>query len=253
VGTSTKVPGPRGGNWTSAKRRAARWRPDLTDPAAEVARIGDSYLGALRTTVAEQPDAFGLYGGMSASGGRLVDALERLDRADLDDILAAPDAGRSELRDAFVGSLVDEISGPTGLLIDAVVRRAAVRAVDELLGTPGPSRTAGEHGAAAGGGISGELFCAVYQLFFAELIAEFVTMVIAEQIQLAVPVLPVVDPAGHIAEWIADQIFQLIPSPCEEATQRDHIGDSLADVARDLLAETVSRAIGLPPAEREVA
>jgi hypothetical protein len=85
----------------------------------------------------------------------------------------------------------------------------------------------------------------LYKLYFADIISGFVKTVIAEKIKLVFPALRVIDPAGVVAKHIADKVAELIPDPCEERETRGDDGSTLADVARDLLKETVDRALGI--------
>lgn len=85
----------------------------------------------------------------------------------------------------------------------------------------------------------------IYRLFFAEAVTGFLQSVIAAKITLMVPVLPAVDPAGHIADWIAKEITSIIPTPCQERDKHG-AGPSLADLGRSLVEEAVERALGIP-------
>jgi hypothetical protein len=87
-------------------------------------------------------------------------------------------------------------------------------------------------------------------------VSEFLQSVIAEKVRLVVPVLPVIDPGDHIADWAADKVLSLVPSPCEEAAElveeakfaesviEDPVG-SLPDIARRLVPGTVGKVLGL--------
>ncbi|WP_406042079.1 hypothetical protein OG799_00885 [Micromonospora sp. NBC_00898] len=82
-------------------------------------------------------------------------------------------------------------------------------------------------------------------MFFGELVGEFVHILIAENIKLAMPALMVLDPTDTVAGFAADQIVKVLPDLCAEATAREPERPRLADVARELLVDTVTEALGL--------
>ena len=65
---------------------------------------------------------------------------------------------------------------------------------------PGPLQEAVRDGKPIQGtGITGELFCLVFQLFFKDALARFITTIVAGKVRLAFPLLHAIDPAGKIA------------------------------------------------------
>ena len=89
---------------------------------------------------------------------------------------------------------------PAAWSSDAVVRQAAVACAQVLLNAPGPLQEAVRDGKPIQGtGITGELFCLVFQLFFKDALARFITTIVAGKVRLAFPLLHAIDPAGKIA------------------------------------------------------
>lgn len=68
----------------------------------------------------------------------------------------------------------------------------------------GPIRRMIQRGDSTGESISDELFCAIYELFFEDMVKEFITTMIAEKIKLTVPILP-----RQVADWAAGQLGSL--------------------------------------------
>ncbi|MEK8109775.1 hypothetical protein NKG94_45655 [Micromonospora sp. M12] len=91
MGTSTRLPGPKNGSWTAAKGRLGNWTPDATSrrdqllghdhQRAEV--IAAQYQRALRDALNADPEAFGIRAAAEQAGGRLIELLDGLGRADL--------------------------------------------------------------------------------------------------------------------------------------------------------------------------
>src|SRR5206468_777547 len=100
------------------------------------------------------------------------------------------------------------------LYADAVARDAAVECARRLLEDP-QVQAAVQTGAGGRLPIAGDLFCAVYQLFFARAVRTFLASVIAEKVKLLFPVLRVFDPAGLVADWVANKLLDVLPNPCE--------------------------------------
>ncbi|MFI7023744.1 hypothetical protein ACIBMZ_13640 [Micromonospora sp. NPDC049900] len=246
MGTSTRLPGPTTGGWTSAKRRLDGWTPDPKSQPDELATSDQRFFEesaahlrrALRDALREDPDRFGLQEAGRAGGERLVTVLDDLRRPDpalLRDITQSA----ITLEDEFVRRFVDEVGGDGRLIVDAVTRRAARRVAERLVD--------GDGGVLAGTrttGISGELFCDLYRLFFGGMVGEFVHVLIAEHVKLAMPVLAL-DPTDTVAGLVADQVVKILPDPCAVAAVREPERPRLADIARDLLVETVAEAVGL--------
>ncbi|MER5457701.1 hypothetical protein ABT008_23275 [Micromonospora sp. NPDC002389] len=247
MGTSTRLPGPTTGGWTSTKRRLGGWTPDPESQPDELATTDQRFFEetaahlrrALRDALREDPDRFGLQEAARAGGERLVTVLDDLRRPDPALLRDITDQGAITPEDEFVRRFVDEVGGDGRIIVDAVTRCTARRVAERLVDADG--------GVLAGtrtNGISGELFCDLYRLFFGGMVGEFVHVLIAEHVKLAVPVLAL-DPTGTVAGLVADQVVKILPDPCAVAAVREPERPRLADVARDLLAETVAEAVGL--------
>jgi hypothetical protein len=261
VGTSSNLPGPRGGVWTGPNQQLGMWMGDLEvaaqgngDPSSFSAEkiilktqdIARRYLGSLDQTLGDEPDAFGIREAMIDAGGRLVDTLDALHTGHAD---WSPVAGSDPEDQAFsfMKMLVTEVAGRGGLTTDAVIRKAAAICADELLSAPGPLQDSILSGQLTNGSfISGELFCMVYKLFFKESVAGFITTMIAGKIQVAMPLLHVIDPAGEIAHWAGEQVVGHIPDPCEKGATLGEAA-SLADLARELVIESVDNVLRIKP------
>ncbi|MCG5471440.1 hypothetical protein LADH09A_005433 [Micromonospora sp. LAH09] len=253
MGTSSRLPGPKNAGWTGAKNRLSRWTPDASSrpdrlvPAdrqrGEV--IAARYQQALRDALSTDPEAFGIQAAAKQAGERLVELLDDLGRAQ-----ASPAANLRTQGDAdeFVRRFVGHVAGDGQLIVDAAIRRAA-RRVAENLAVPGGPLSEANHPAR----LTGELFCALYQTFFGEMVGEFVHILIAENVKLAMPALIILDPTDVVADFVAEQVVRVLPSPCAEATRRGPESAPLADVARGLLATTVTAALGLAGSELELA
>jgi hypothetical protein len=207
--------------------------------------LADRYRAALAAELDGDPAAFGLREALLTAGSRLVDTLESL-RSGVPGWLDGGEDSAQAREDAFVRGFAGQVAGSGGLVSDAVVRQAAVACAQALLNTPGPLQDAIRLGKPIEGtGISGELFCLVFQLFFKDALARFVTTIVAGKVRLAFPLLHAIDPAGKIADWVGQQVAALIPDPCQKG---DGLADrpSLADLARGLIGESVDRALGIP-------
>lgn len=240
MGTSTRWKGPNGDQWSSAGRRLARWRDKSRNADQRLEEIAADHLQALHETLRVDRSAFGLYDTACAAGERLADALGSL---------AAEGA---ESQDALVARLVSEVGGSGGTLTDAAVRRAVAVAVrdvwdrhpelNDLVGT-----------GARSGGFAWDFLCDLYQTFFADVVGEFLRSVVAEHIKLAVPVLIATDPEGRIADWAAEKMVDLVPSPCEESAKATDLAQAVdsaqpvADVVQDPSATLPKIAQSLVP------
>lgn len=266
MGTSTRWPGPSGSGWTAPSRNLTRTlqgvtapshdaavpaprEPDSSPPPAlstdEIGRAGTAFQDALASELTQDPNRFGLIEGIESAGSRLLETLEDLDRR-IPIWHAACEGTTVEDRSyEFVTSFADEVAGPLGLQTDAAIRHAATEAAYTILEKDSRVRHTIETGESYDSRLNGELFCAVYQIFFAKAVAGFLQSVIAAKITLMAPILPVIDPAGHIADWIAEKIMSILPTPCEQEGAQDD-ETSLAELGRNLLQETVLRALGLP-------
>lgn len=240
MGTSKPWPGPTGQPWTGLGRRRST-SANHPNPEEQYADVAEKLIAALQDVMRAEPEAFGLRDATSAAGRRLVTTLEALGQNQLVDA----DSLTAEQRDAFVARVVDEVGGSGRLVTDAVLRRAVRTTAERLLGERGDRP--------AGAGLNSDVFCWIYRWFFGDVVSEFVKLIIAEKIKLAVPVLPIFDPVGLIPDKIAEWIVKLIPNPCERSIASDKEATSLAGRARGLLAESVDRALGIGAPETEAA
>ncbi|MFD3910751.1 hypothetical protein [Streptomyces sp. NPDC058603] len=257
MGTSSRWPGPGGsggtaaGDWSRVGRRLSSWRPDRPEAPARLDAIAEDYLDVLHRTLREDPSAFGLYEAAYAAGERLTAAM--------DTFPPGRDSTHDDGGDGMdaVSRFVAAVGGEGGTVADAAVRRAAAATVGRLTEHHPEALGSG------GGGWSGDLLCLVYQWFFADIVAEFLRIVIAEKVRLVVPILPLADPEDRVADWVAEQVLRLLPNPCEEAERlleaaeqaedtedavtalEDPKADTLARIARELLPRTVGAALGL--------
>ncbi|MFI7427454.1 hypothetical protein ACIBPB_10745 [Micromonospora sp. NPDC049836] len=247
MGTSTRLPGPKRGGWTGAKHRLSEWVPDndsrpdsLTEDDRRIAEeVAAQFRRALRDALLDDPERFGLRDAALDAGQRLIAVLDGLRRPDPVVLRGLPGPDPAASGDEFVRRFVSEVGGDGRLVVDAATRRAAREVAERLVDPAGPLADT-----ARPKRVTGELFCALYQLFFGELVGEFVHVLIAEHIKLAVPVLAF-DPTDTVAGFVADQVVKLLPDPCGTAAAREPERPRLAEVARDLLSETVNEALGL--------
>ncbi|MFF5217625.1 hypothetical protein [Micromonospora sp. NPDC000442] len=254
MGTSTRLPGPAGGGWTSAKLSLSRWTPHpqsqpeslFEDDRRTAERTAEKFRNALRDALREDPERFGIKGSAKASGERLVTVLDDLRQSDPALLRGIADRPLTPA-DEFVRRFVAEVGGNGRLVVDAATRRAARRVAERLMDHDGPLAAP-----LRPGGISGELFCALYRSFFGDLVGQFVHILIAENVKLALPVLAL-DPTDTVAGIVADQIVKVLPDPCAVANAREPEQPRLVDIARDLLTETVTEALGLGDSGLELA
>lgn len=247
MGTSTRLPGPTHGGWTGAKRRLSEWVPDndsrpdsLTEDDQRTAEeVATQFRRAVRAALLDDPERFGLRDAALDAGQRLITTLDDLRRPDPPILRDLPGPDSAASGDEFVRRFVAEVGGDGRLVVDSVSRRAAREVAERLLDPASPLTDPGRPQR-----ITGELFCALYQLFFGDLVGEFVHVLIAEHIKLAVPVLAF-DPTDTVAGFVADQVVKLLPDPCGTAAAREPERPRLAEVARELLTETVTEALGL--------
>lgn len=278
MGTSTKLPGPVGGSWSASKSALTRslTKIERTVPApvqattasssqgggastaagetalgqserwrdVEAPRHGEAFLQALESELRADVDAFSLVETSSHAGDRLVGSLETLGRDGPSALGPLTGATAEERVELFLARFVAQTAGEGGALADAVARRAATHAAEVLLDKHAVLRHEVETGTkTARASISDGLFCEIYRLFFADMVTQFLTAVIAGKISLAVPVLPILDPAGHIADWLAEKVVAMIPTPCDEKQSGD--GRSAVELGRELAQEALLRAVGI--------
>ncbi|WP_406093324.1 hypothetical protein [Streptomyces sp. NBC_01013] len=197
----------------------------------------------LHRTLREDPSAFGLYDVACAAGERLTTVMHTKSAPQNDggaDV--GPDAADNGMdRTEFVSRFTAAVGGEGGTISDAAVRRAAAATADRL------ARHCPEVLAPGGSQWPGDLLCLLYQWFFADIVAEFLRVVIAEKVKLVVPVLPLADPDDHIADWVAERVLGLVPNPCEEAAA---LLDAAAEAEEDVAAVTNPAAFALAQVAR---
>lgn len=254
MGTSSKWRGPAGQPWIGVSGNVARQldlvsartadkiplpRPDDTEVCLGrdvIADRGTRFRVALAAALRKDPAAFDLYATMHDHGRLLVRIAGSLVTTGFDALDPPPPEWSAGDEDWFVYQFARGVAGDGNTLVDAMARRAVVRCAERILREQKSSR--------ADDRLSTELFCLVYRLFFAEMVAEFVRAVVAENIKLAVPGLVLIDPAGHIADWVAGQVVDAIPNPCETGHARGADG-LIIDLAADLVKDAVERALGI--------
>jgi len=248
VGTSGQRDGPRGGKWASAANIYTRWQ--RSDQAEEtVERPGRALRDALAEEVRRDPDSFELRPAMQAAGLRLVEVVQELRTGGAEGFAPGGGVPPEQRVDVFIAGIAERVAGSGSLYADALVRQAAVACAEDLLARDPQLLSAVRAGVSGGLPIAGDLFCSVYQIFFAHTVRTFLQSAIAEKVTVVAPVLPVLDPAGYVADWIAQKILSVLPDPCERGAADD--APSLAAVMRNLVNESVDRALGLgaQPAE----
>lgn len=189
------------------------------------------------------PDPLGVDTTIKRGAYRLADVLGSLMAEGVPAVVSLGGQTSEERADEFLRAFADAVSGDgSGLVVDAVTRRASVRCAARLLENGSPVATAVMEGSGPGK-ISGDLLCLVYALFFAEAVSEFLTAAVAEKIKLAVPVL-YLDPTGEIAKRIARKVVELVPNPCEEQQKAAGEVRSLAKTAQDLIPGSIADLLG---------
>jgi hypothetical protein len=246
--------------------RLSSWRPGRPDSEARLDEIAEDALATLHRTLRADPSAFGLYEAARAAAERLTAVMDTMAPGQK----AGPDtfagAGRETLTEAeadnsgdgtdFAVRFIRAVGGEGSTVADAAVRRAAAVTA---------GRIGRQHAGAlapGGGNWSGDLLCLLYQWFFADVVTEFLRIAVSEQVKLVVPVLPLADQEDHVADWIAERVLRLVPSPCEETARlaeaaergegavtalEDPAVGTLAQVARSLVPRAVGAALGLLP------
>lgn len=251
MGTSRALRGPTGAGWNRARAAGRTWLAKQDDDRPEVlpdvAPFAEACRRALADDLRADPDRYGLRPALLAAGERLVGALDLLHRDGPRALLRAEGPVADDPVDALYVAFIDRVAGSRMLVTDTAVRRAAARCADRLTGADGPVATALRGDDGRSGSINGELFCAIYTLFFGEVVGEFLKTMIATKVQLAVPLLPVL-PFGagaDVAVWIAERVASLIPNPCEEKEKPGNEEHSLAALGQDLLGTAIRRSLGL--------
>jgi hypothetical protein len=214
----------------------------ISDESA--AKRGQRCLDALAAAVRDDPDAYELRTTITRAGRSLIDAVEGIGKAD-GPVDLVPDSDWPGTREEwFLYRFVSVVAGDDTTIADAVARRAATVCAEKILASPVAAEEIER--AEPGWNFPDGLFCEIYQLFFADYVAEFVHAVIAEKVKLVVPALVLVDPSGQIADWVADQITAVLPMPCAEKKEHPDDPRSIVELARDMLQDAVVTALGLP-------
>ncbi|WP_433391085.1 hypothetical protein [Micromonospora sp. KLBMP9576] len=255
MGTSTKLPGPRGEPWALTRGQMTRWagvvsasRPSPEDalPADldSAERLAERYRRALADTLRDDPDMSGLRPAALRVGGQLVSVLA--DLLDGESALFTDMAGSTaqEREDEFVARFVSTVGGDGGLVGDSVARRAARRTAEKLLDDC-PAAEAALRTREGTVRLDGDLFCSLYRFFFGEFVGEFISTVIVESLPLTVPLTLPLDPTGLVASAVTRQVVESLPDPCAEATGRDPRRGLLAETAGELVNDMVEHALGL--------
>jgi hypothetical protein len=94
-----------------------------------------------------------------------------------------------------------------------------------------------------GTGISGELFCLVFQFFFKDALARFVTTIVAGKVRLAIALLHAIDPAGKITDWVGSRS----PRSSRIRPRRRRAGRQAISgrPGQGLIGESAERALGI--------
>ncbi len=180
---------------------------------------------------------------MITAGENLVDVLDALHTSGPDAFHPLRGNSPDVRAEAFVQWFADRIAEAGGIPSNSVVRRTAVRCARNILENPEIRSVITRADSTVDLRLDSELFCEIYRLFFTQLVGEFIRSIITAKIDLWVPELRTID--SKILEWVGGMVVELIPDPCEERRRREGEG-SLANLARDLVAETVRRVLGLP-------
>lgn len=205
-------------------------------PDDEADRLGDAFRIALIHHLRENPDSYGLRSAVTQHAVRFIEVTTELVNVPWVDHPAHMDFTTPEARDGLVGALTDRVCPPGGPLGHAVLRRATVRTIGEMVDSAADRDRSRSHSTL----LDDELFCLLYRTFFADAVTEFLTSVIAAKITLVVPGLVLVDPSGQIAAYITGKVAEQIPTPCMAKAQSGS-KDPVTEIAADLVHDTFDR------------
>ena len=243
MGTSTSLPGLlREPDWKDVKRMGRRWAQGTVDTPI----FADECIETLRRQIAANGDDFGLQRAMLDAGRRLVNILDALGREGLKAVVDLEDVAPEEREERFVRAVADQVAYPGVLPADSAARWAAVQSAQQILNEPEVKRTV-RAADLSSGLVSDDMFCEVYRFFFGAVLAGFLTTAFTAKIIVAAPVLLSL-PAGAgtvLAKWMADRAMDAILSPCAKQVEPGNEKRPLAELGRDLLAESVRRVLGI--------
>jgi hypothetical protein len=175
--------------------------------------------------------------------------LNRLGEGGVAAIGIGGDGSADERELQFIAALLAGV--PPDTVPKAAARGGARRAAESALRRD-PALRHAVHSADPGYRLPGGLFCAIFQLFFAEAVRGFLEAIVAEHLKAALPVL-YLDPTGAIADAAAKKLVSLVPSPCEEQGQAPGADEGIAQTARLLIGRAVSGVLNLDESAVEAA
>lgn len=242
MGTSTSLPGLLyNSKWKQARQTGRRW----VEKSVGDETFGEDCLRTFHRQVTVHGDEYGLRPTMQDAGIRLVDTLDVLRREGLTAVVDLNDVPSEEREERFIRAIADHVAYPGVLPAESAARRAAVEIAQRLLAEPTVKRAV-EEADPAPGLISDDLFCVAYRFFFGAVIAGFLTTAFTAKIMVAAPILASL-PAGAgpvLTKWLTKRVMAAILSPCEKQAQSDDKQRPIVELGRELLAESVRRALG---------
>lgn len=265
MGTSTAYKGPvdRADAGTRRWKRARRRLTKLGDDLDSQLRGPGGINGARRLLENQQDDlADDLIAALHAFPERellvpplidqanaVVEALNRLREGGVAAIGIDADRSADERELQFIAALLAGV--PPDTVSKAAARNGARRAAESALRRD-PALRHAVRSADPVYRLPRGLFCAIFQLFFAEAVRGFLEAIVAEHLKAALPVL-YLDPTGMIADAAAKKLVSLVPSPCEEQRQVPGADESIAQTARSLIRPAVSGILNLDESSVEAA
>lgn len=268
MGTSTKWEGPKG-RWAAVgKQLRGELKPHVRQgsggsgppivsrwlPPDKVEEYAQSFLETLEADLRNSPAAHGLVPAVHRAGERLAEVLAAMTNEGIaslglsESLTSWGEPTPAERTDAFIARFTDQVAVSLGRPADAAIRRACVTTAERILEKAPRVRAVVEDGEDLVDWLTGELFCELYRLFFADVVRQFLRSVIAAKLSLAAPVLPFVDPSWALANRAAEMIEALIPTPCKESGRPAPVS-LLLEAGRELAGEALERAFGLPSSE----
>ena len=274
MGTSTRLPGPRGQEWRTARERLTKatnhhygagaaesarqnteggmptssrdhpsWFPLDTDglPDAEVSLLATQFLRCLAQSLDADPDAFGARATVASTGLRLLKVVGNIDTE-------GPPRGleirpqRSGIDEVlFARRFTEAVSGSGGRVIDHCCRRAAAHSAQILLRRHDVRRSL--TGVAwRPGSLDDEFLCLLYRHYVADVLIALLTAFIEGNLTMVFPALPALDPVGLIAGEISGQLVDLVPTPCDRQSRHPDATSILA-TARTMIETAVDETL----------